>query len=221
MKKLTSLFLAVLIISLSVFSLSAFALPATESDAPPATETDPVPETELLFKKWYKEHGNEFSADVIASVSGNVFKGKAWFKDGNHAVTVNEMNGIQTKTSKVVTKDGKKILFWPDYPFFVVKLTTSSILNNSISNNSSVDIETYETTDGYHVEVLSYSGIDISMYFKNGELEKISISGSSLGTTSYEYIITSYEVDDSEFDTPVFAFNITPFFIFLILLFAV
>lgn len=94
------------------------------------------------------------------------------------------------------------------------------VLNNFISSNSSTDIETYETDDGYHIEVINYNGIKVSMYFKNGELEKISISGSSLGSLTYNYIITSYEVDDSEFDTPLLAINITPFFM-LFFLFAV
>ena len=89
MKRITAMLLTAIIFTLSVFSLNAFALTATESDA--------TPETELLAAKWYREHGNEFSADVIGYASGNVYKGKAWFKDGNNEVMVNEMNGIQTR----------------------------------------------------------------------------------------------------------------------------
>lgn len=212
MKKVASLFLAAAIIALSFFSLHAFALPATE--------TDPVPETELLSQKWFKEHGNEYSTDVSVSVLGTVTaQKKTWYKDGNVAQLITYSTSKSQANKKTVIKDGKAVSFYPDFPLFYINEDAESFDGTSI--NELKFIEAYETDDGYYAEcfVSENKKAEYELFFKNGELEKYVIVNNSLGVeVIFEYVITSCEVDDSEFDIPFFAINVTPIYRFLVLI---
>lgn len=220
MKKITSLFLAILIVSLSVFSVNAFALPATETDAPPVTETDPVPETELLSPKWFEEHGNEYSADASASVLGIVpAQKKVWYKNGNVAQLITYSTNRSQINKKTVIKDGKAVSFYPDFPFFYI--IEGPELFNGTNINDLEFVESRQTDDGYYTEcfIAENKKAEYEIFFRNGELEKYVIVDNSLGVeVVFEYVITSCEVDDSEFDIPFLAINITPLYRLLVLL---
>lgn len=217
MKKITSLFLAVLIITLSVFSLNAFALPATETDAPPATETDPVPETELLSVKWLKEQGKEFTADIIASLYGiTLEKGKLYVKGDTIAtLTTHSMNKRYVGKKTIANREGK-FSFYPDFPFFYFKESTLS--TNAISKKDFIDA--YETADGYYIENFAgNNGQTASLKFKGGELEALYITADYMGfDLTYEITITSYEVDDKDVSLPPLAIDITFLYRFLVIL---
>ena len=217
MKKITSLFLAILIVSLSVFSVNAFALPATETDAPPVTETDPVPETELLSPKWFEEHGNEFSADASFSFLGtSAIEGKFWFKNGKFAFRVTDSIVPTAVSQKLIYTGGETVTtFYTDLPFFYI----NKPINFSSFNIDDLSFIKAETTDeGYYVELFATpnESLYVGMAFKNGKLERFLLT--ETGLEEIEFIITSYEVDDKEFNIPFLAINATPIYRFLVLL---
>lgn len=144
-------------------------------------------------------------------------KGKFWSKDGKTAQLITYSTNKSLVNKKTVINDKGAFSFYPDFPLFYIKETNTSTIAN-LKNSSFTFINAETTDDGYYIENFETTdkSHEIVMQFKNGELERFYVIN-PMGIL-YEYVITSYEVDDSEFDVPFLAVNVTPIYRFLILL---
>ena len=202
MKKFISILLATLILFSAFFSISAFATENTVTE-------DSAPVQELLSPKWVEEHGDEYAADATVHTLGILItKGELKVKGNESAAKTDYQYGNNGLPKTTVYNNDGNFMYYHDLPFFYAKVTNATNTREDIEYTF---IESYEE-DFYYVEYYkAINNREARMYFKDGELKKYVIKDSTSGlTATYEYIITSYEVDDNEVKLPSTAiFDIT------------
>lgn len=210
MKKALSIILTAVILIMSV-SVSAFAAD--------------TPKTDVLLDSLETE--SEISVaftsgqSTIFSFLGQNPKNTVAIKDNKIAYEVD--NGFIT--IKVVANDDGVYAYIPAFPYMYVKLDTEILevadIWSLISDAANLTqgfiqyIDSYkESFDGkeYYVEEYNDREFVTSKFYYDGDALKIlKVENSKTKSVQYTYFDDiSFEVEDSFFDVPVFALNLTP-----------
>ncbi len=211
MKKFLSIILTAIILITSAFSLSAFAAD--------------TPRTDALFGK--VETADELSVtftsgqSTIFSFLGQNPVNKVSVKDNKISYEVN--NGIITV--RIVANDNGIYAYLPILPFFYVKLDSKILavadLKELISKALNLTqgfiqyIDSYnETFEGkeYYVEEYNDREVVTSKFYYDGDnLKILKVENANTKSVQYTYFDNiAFEADDSLFDVPVLAFDVTP-----------
>lgn len=211
MKKSLSIILTAVILITSVFSLSAFAATSPKTDA----LLDKVEGAEQLSVTFTS------GQSTIFSFLGQNPVNKVSVKDNKISYEVN--NGIITV--RIVANDNGIYAYLPILPFFYVKLDSKILavadLKELISKASNLTqgfiqyIDSYnETFEGkeYYVEEYNDREVVTSKFYYDGDnLKILKVENAVTKSVQYTYFDTiAFEADDSLFDVPVLAFDVTP-----------
>lgn len=210
MKKFFSSALTFAILVVSIFSVNAFAADATK--------------TEALLEK--------MNTSKEVSVTLRTGKGGTYGSDYGVTNTVYVKNDELaydldngTVTLRAVATDGKIVGFLPAFPFFYMKMTTpltdGDDMWSAIKNISNITMgilyyvnsysETVDGTEYYIEEFNDREYVTSKFYYVGDELKMLRVEDVSKKTVQYTYFDNiSFEVDDSVFDTPIFAIDLTP-----------
>ena len=211
MKKITSIFLTVIILLTSVFSLTAF---ATES-----------PKTDALLDKLETEDELCISftsgQSTIFSFLGKNPANKIALKDNEISYEID--NGFVT--IRVVANDRGVYAYIPSIPFFYVKLDSKILAitdikallekTSNITQGFIQYIDSYnETVDGQEYYVEEYNDrefVTSKFYYIGDELKMLKVENSSTKSVQYTYFDgIAFEAEDELFEVPVLAINMTP-----------
>lgn len=210
MKKFFSMALTFAILVVSIFSLNAFAAETTK--------------TEALLEKM---NTSKEIAVTLRTGKDGVF-GSAYSVTNTIYVKNDELaydfdNG--TVKLRAVMTDGKIVGFMPAFPFFYMKisspLTDGGDMWGIIKNLSNITmgilyhVGSYsEAVDGttYYVEEFNdREDVTSKFYYSGDELKMLRVEDTSKNSVQYTYFDNiSFTVDDSVFDVPVFAIDLTP-----------
>lgn len=210
MKKFFSLALTFAILVVSIFSVNAFATEATK--------------TEVLL--------NKMNTTKEVSVTLRTGKGGVYGLDYGVTNTVyvkNDELAYDLDNGNVVLRavmtDGKIVGFLPVFPFFYMKMNVPVINGDDVwakikdISNITMGIlyhvgNSTETIDGTEYFVEEFNDreyVTSKFYYVGDELKMLRVEDVSKKTVQYTYFDNiSFEVDDSVFDTPIFAIDLTP-----------
>ena len=210
MKKFFSLALTFAILVVSIFSVNAFAASPTKTEA-------------LLDKM---NTAKEVSVTIRTGKSGVYgsdygVANTIYVKDKELAYDLN--NGFVTM--RAVMTDGKIVGFLPKIPFFYLKIASPFVAGDgmwsAIKGISDITMgilyhvgngtETVDGTEYYVEEFNDREYVTSKFYYVGDELKMLRVEDVSKKTVQYTYFDNiSFEVDDSVFDTPIFAIDLTP-----------
>ncbi len=210
MKRFFSAAVAAIILVVSVFSLNAFAASTTK--------------TEALLEKM--NTSKEIAVTLRTGNSGVFGKtygvtNTVYVKNDKFAYDFD--NG--TIKIRAVMKDDDIIGFIPAFPYFYMKASnpfaTGDDMWDTIKNISNITmgilyhVDSYtETVDGtaYWVEEFNdREDVTSKFYYSGDELKILRVEDVAKNTVQYTYFDSiSFTVDDSVFNTPLVAFDLTP-----------
>lgn len=210
MKKLFSLVLTFAILVVSVFSVNAFASETTKTEA----LLDKMNTSKEVSVTLRTGKGGVYGSDY--GVTNTIY-----VKDNELAYDLN--NGFVTM--RAVVSNGKIVGFIPSFPYFYLKTIAPFVTENgmweAIKGMSDITMdflyhvgnytETVEGTAYYVEEFNDREYVTSKFYYIGDELKMLRVEDVSKKTVQYTYFDNiSFEVDDSVFDTPVFAIDLTP-----------
>ncbi len=210
MKKVLSVILATLVI-LSVFCVNAFAADAPKTDAL-LDKLDTATEVSVTLKA-----GNTKLFGVLPADISNTIAAK-----GNTVVYEYDADFIQVR---VIANEKGIYAFIPSLPYFYVKLDKNPLQGADIwalikdaANLTQGFIEyqkTYkETVDGVEYTVEEYNDrefVTSKFYYEGETLKMLKVEDSSTHSVQNTYFEEiTFDADDSIFEVPVLAFDLTP-----------
>lgn len=210
MKKFFSMALTAVIWVVSIFSVNAFAADTTKTEAF-LEKMNTSKEVSVTLRTG---KGDTYGSDY--GVSNTVYI-------KNDELAYDFDNG--TVKLRAVMTDGKIVGFMPALPFFYMKMNVPVIDGNDVwakikdISNITMGVlyhvgNSTETVDGteYYVEEFNdREYVTSKFYYVGDELKMLRVEDVSKGTVQYTYFDNiSFEVDDSVFDTPIFAIDLTP-----------
>ena len=210
MKKIFSLTLIFAILVVSIFSFNAFAAEATKTEA----LLDKMNTSKEISVTLRTGKNGVYGSDY--GVSNTIY-----VKDNELAYDLD--NGFVTM--RAVVTDGKIVGFLPVFPYFYLKASTLFVegdgMWSAIKNISNITMGILyhvgngtETVDGttYYVEEFNdREYVTSKFYYVGDELKMLRVEDVQKKNVQYTYFDNiSFEVDDSVFDTPVFAIDLTP-----------
>lgn len=210
MKKLFSLVLTFAILVVSVFSVNAFASETTKTEA----LLDKMNTSKEVSVTLRTGKGGVYGSDY--GVTNTIY-----VKDNELAYDLN--NGFVTM--RAVVKSGKIVGFIPSFPFFYLKTAAPFVTENgmwgAIKGISDITMgflyhvgnynEIVDDTEYYVEEFNDREYVTSKFYYIGDDLKMLRVEDVSKKTVQYTYFDNiSFEVDDSVFDTPVFAIDLTP-----------
>ncbi len=221
MKKTISVFIASVILIMSVFSVNAFAAETPKTD----TLLDKL-ETATEVSVTLRAGETKLFGILPATITNTVaIKGNNICYEYN-AGFIN---------ARVVANDDGIFGYMPTLPYFYVKMDTNPLKGANVwamvleaANLTQVFtryLKSYEETVGdtkYYVEEYDdREFVTSKFYYVGDDLKMLVVTDSSTGSVQYTYFDDiSFKVDDSMFSTPAMAFDLTPllktFFISLI-----
>lgn len=210
MKKTLSVLFATIILVMSVFSVNAFAT---------------SPKTDALLDKL--ETATEVSVTMRAGETKLFGLMPATITNtiaikGNDVCYEYNTGSIKIR---VVACDKGIYAFLPSLPFFYVKMNINPIKGANVwamvlsaadlTQTLTRYIKSYEeTVDGTNYYVEEYDDrefVTSKFYYVGDDLKMLVVTDSSTGSVQYTYFDdVSFDVDDSTFDVPVIAFDLTP-----------
>lgn len=210
MKKFASVFLTVVILIISLFSVNAFASEQTRTEKWIEKNKIQSPEYEII---------SHVEIDNSKSVA------HAYVKEDKISI-IADMPLSETKSfkMKVIVSEGYIYMLLPAIPFFYLKYEATEDmlpslytdpLENAVLTDSSEKI--HGETVVYIEEYIDNEGLTTKYYFVGDELFKTETSGvDENGASVYSsFEILSKEVDGSVFEIPWYSIDLTPLFIFL------
>ncbi len=210
MKKLFSLVLTFAILAVSVFSVNAFASETTKTEA----LLDKMNTSKEVSVTLRTGKGGVYGSDY--GVTNTIY-----VKDNELAYDLN--NGFVTM--RAVVKSGKIVGFIPSFPFFYLKTAAPFVTENgmwgAIKGISDITMgflyhvgnynEIVDDTEYYVEEFNDREYVTSKFYYIGDDLKMLRVEDVQKKTVQYTYFDNiSFEVDDSVFDTPVFAIDLTP-----------
>ncbi len=210
MKKLCSVILIFAILVVTVFSVNASAAEITKTEAL-LEKMNTSKEVSVTLRTG---KGREFGSDY--GVTSTIY-----LKDDELAFNLN--NGYVNM--RAVVTEGKIVGFITSFPFFCLELdspfTAGDGMWNVIEDLSDITMgflyhvdnynETVNGTEYYVEEFNDREYVTSKFYYIGDELKMLRVEDVQKKTVQYTYFDEiSFEVDDSVFDTPVFAINVTP-----------
>ncbi len=201
MKKITSVFLTVIILVMSVFCVNTFA------------------QEQTCAEKWMQDFTDrEMKMRVTTEVYGEETVSEMYFKDGKIASIfyIPFYKNINAKT-KVIINNGYFYILFPDFPFFHLKEEITEDMLIISETDELTYVKNYEEQNGlitYYVEEFTNEqNMVCKFYFIGENLIRIEAGGTDeYGEYSSSIVeILSDKVDDSEFRIPFFSINISPF----------
>lgn len=221
MKKTISVFIASVILIMSVFSVSAFAAETPKTDAL-LDKLETATEVSVTLRSGEAKLFGILPATITNTVA---IKGNNICYEYN-AGFIN---------ARVVANDDGIFGYMPTLPYFYVKMDTNPLKDANVwamvleaANLTQVFtryLKSYEETVGgtkYYVEEYDdREFVTSKFYYVGDDLKMLIVTDSSTGSVQYTYFDDiSFKVDDSIFSTPAMAFDLTPllktFFISLI-----
>lgn len=217
MKKIISLIL-VLVLAMSVFSLSAFAV-----DTKTETLFDAIENNEEVTVSFRTGKSDNFGESY--SVQNTVYM-------DDDKIAYDFDNGFFKL--RTITDDGKLVSFLPSFPFIHMTLADLSLVKVDIwgiiekLSNFTMDFlvfqNSYETTiDGvtYYVEEFNDRGSVVnSFYYVGDELKVLKAQDFAKKTIQYTYFDeVKLEADSSVFQRPLISFELTVVLSFILMIF--
>ena len=217
MKKIISLIL-VLVLAMSVFSLSAFAV-----DTKTETLFDAIENNEEVTVSFRTGKSDTFGESY--SVQNTVYM-------DDDKIAYDFDNGFFKL--RTITDDGKLVSFLPSFPFIHMTLADLSLIKVDIwgiiekLSNFTMDFlvfqNSYETTiDGvtYYVEEFNDRGSVVnSFYYVGDELKVLKAQDFAKKTIQYTYFDeVKLEADSSVFQRPLISFELTVVLSFIMMIF--
>ncbi len=210
MKKLCSVILTFVILVVTVFSVNASAAEITKTEALFEKINTSKEVSVTLRTGKGKEFGSDYGVTSIVYLKGDEL--------------AFDLNNGFVNMRAVATED-KIVGFITSFPFFYLEIaspfTTDDGMWGVIEDLSDITmgflyhVDDYnETVDGteYYVEEFNdREYVTSKFYYIDDELKMLRVEDVQKKTVQYTYFDEiSFEVDDSVFDTPVFAINVTP-----------
>lgn len=217
MKKIISLILVV-VLAISVFSLSAFAV-----DTKTETLFDAIENNEEVTVSFRTGKSDTFGESY--SVQNTVYM-------DDDKIAYDFDNGFFRL--RTLADDGKLVSFLPSFPYIHMTLADLSLIKVDIwgiiekLSNFTMDFlvfqNSYETTiDGvtYYVEEFNDRGSVVnSFYYVGGELKVLKAQDFAKNTIQYTYFDeVKLEADSSVFQRPLISFELTTVLSFLLMIF--
>ncbi len=206
MKKITAIFIALIIFIISIFSVNAF---ASETDVENSFD---ISQTHLA--KWNEKANADKEYEIKlnkVNEDGSITEGRILIKDDSLAFE-SSFNGHNIR---IIENSRGQFMYFTKFP--IIYFNTKNIFNESFAVTFGIDenmtyIKAYEES-GYYVEEFYDSEAEktIQFYFQNDELI---MEKSDNSFTEYN----SREIDDKEVNLPSFCINATPL-IYIIVLF--
>lgn len=216
MKKLTSIFLTVIILIMSVFSVSASAQEQTRTE------------------KWIESDSKneiKIQAKSVGTIQDNLeTEMTIMHKNGKILICFSiPVSDSFSPTVKMIYEDNNFFLYFPSFPYLHIKLPVEIVGTTiyDIGFISEIDfnsVKTYEEKEGdkiYYVEeFVNENGENEKYFFIEDDLVKIETSffdenGEKFLTT---LLITPSIINDKVFEIPWYSINVFPlFFLFTIL----
>ena len=211
MKKTLSILIASIIFVMSFFSVNAFASEAPKTDAL-LDKLESATEVSVTMRA-----GETKLFGLMPSTVTNTIAIK-----GNDVCYEYNAGSIKIR---VVACDKGVYAFLPSLPIFYVKMAINPIKGANVwamvLNAADLTqaltrfIKSYnETVDGTNYYVEEYDDrefVTSKFYYVGDDLKMLVVTDSSTGSVQYTYFDNiSFDVDDSTFDVPVIAFDLTP-----------
>ncbi len=210
MKKLISVILTAAILVLTVFLVNVFAAETTKTEAL-LEKMNTAKEVSVTLRTG---KGNEFGSDY--GVTSTIYA-----KDNELAF--NLYNGFVNM--RAVVTDGRIVGFLPSFPFLYLEIVSPFVAGDgmwgAIKGLSDITMdflyhvgnynEIVNGTEYYVEEFNDREYVTSKFYYIGDELKMLRVEDVQKKTVQYTYFDEiSFEVDDSVFDTPAFALNLTP-----------
>lgn len=203
MKKITAILTAVLILTFSMFSVSAF-----------AQETEQFDVSQTRLAQWSeKANANKEFEVKMKKIheDGSVTEGRLFLKKDCAAVE-GSLNG---HPFRMIENSKGKFLYFTNFPILYFKadnlFSESFVFTYGIKETHQY-VKSYEESGYYVEEFYDTEGDRTILYYFQGEDLKLSKSSDSVN----EYVST--KVDDKDVRLPSFCIDATPLFLIVLLL---